>query len=122
MVVREGRKRLDTALGNPRLTILLLSGTKESKAGKVHDTVAKLLLAKKWEPWYRCFLVTDLGLLTSPEKTRWFGGAQTDQYAVVGGSRIPKRLGRKGPINELLYEGRPDILEIEDAFGSGDEL
>lgn len=119
MVVKQGRTRLDTALRNPKLTVLLLSGSKESNAGATHKTIA----SREWEPWRRYFLVTDLSLLTNAEKTRWFGGNRTDRYAVVGGRNQPKAVGKKGPIGDLLRtNGSPSNLKVRLTFARGDQL
>ncbi len=119
MVVQQGRTRLDTALANPELTVLILSGPKESKAGTTHQAIA----SREWEPWRRYFLVTDLALLTDMEKAKWFGGDRTDRYAVVGGSNQPKAVGKKGPIRDLLRNnGALSTLKVRLAFAKGDQL
>lgn len=119
MIIKEDRTRLDQALGNPRLTVLLLSGVEESKAGKVYDFVSN----KNWEPFRRFFLITDLTVLSEAEQTRWFDGTNTDYYAAVGGKERPKSVAQKGPIEDLLRTSlEPDILEIRGAFAAGDQM
>ncbi len=114
MVIKEKRTRLDKALSNQRLTVLLLSGTKESKAGKIHNA----FVAFKWERSYRCILITDLSLLTKSERTKWFDGAKVDRYAVLKGTNLPKRLASKGPVENLLRvrDSRPDRIKIRRAI------
>ena len=115
----KNRVRLNQALENARLTVLLLSGMRESKAGKVHDFVS----AHDLEQWRRCFLITDLTVISEAEKTRWFDGANTDYYAVVGSTEHPKVVAQKGFIGDLLgSDGQPDILKIRSAFAIGDQL
>ena len=119
MIIKENRTRLDQALGNPKLTVLLLSGVRESKVGKVYDFVSN----ENLEPWRRCFLITDLVVLTEAEQTRWFDGANTDRYAVVGGTQHPKSVALKGPIEDLLKsDGKPGRRKIRSAFARGDLL
>ena len=113
MIVKEGRTRLDQALKNPKFTVLLLSGPKESKAGETHAAVA----ARQWEPWRKCFLVTDLSLLSNSEKTRWFGGDRIDRYALMSGKNQTKTVKKKGPIQDLLRaNGKPSYLKIRLAY------
>lgn len=119
MIVKEGKARLKKTLGNKRLTVLLLLGARDSKAGEVHEFFMK----DTWEDWRRCFLIMDPALLTPAEKSRWFGVGNSDRYAVVGGRKTPKDLGKRGPIKDLLNSrGKPDVFNIAKAFGSGDKL
>ena len=119
MIIMKNRVRLNQALENARLTVLLLSGMRESKAGKVHDFVS----ARDLEQWRRCFLITDLTVISEAEKTRWFDGAKTDHYAVVGSTEHPKAVAQEGSIEDLLRsDGRPGIRKIRSAFAIGDQL
>jgi hypothetical protein len=121
MIIDQDRTELDQALDNERLTVLLLAGTKESKAGEVHGfaiTTVGLL-----EDFYRCFLLTDLSILTMPEKNRWFTGDEMDRYAVVGGKESPKRVGKKGAVDDLLrIDRQPSKTKIRLAFAKGNQL
>lgn len=119
MIIKENRTGLDQALGNPKLTVLLLSGVRESKAGKVYDFVSN----ENWDTWRRCFLITDLTVLTGAEQTEWFDGAKTDRYAVVGGKEHPKSVAQMGLIEDLLKsDGKPGRRKIGSTFARGDIL
>ena len=119
MIIKASRTRLDQVINNKKNTVLLLSGSTNSKAGAVHTAAVPIFK----EPWRKCILLTDLSILTQPEKTRWFGGAKVDCYAVIGGSNIPKKVGQKGDIGELLrMNGQPARLVVKSTIAKGDTL
>lgn len=119
MIITDDRSRLNSALEDARTTILVLSGTRESSAGTIHACMED----DGWEDWYRCFMITDLGVLTNDEKNAWFEGNNNERYAVLGGAR-PKSIAARGSITDLLFpdSNECDILKIEEELAKGDEL
>lgn len=117
MVITNDMKELRAAIeedDRKQFVALLLSGTEDSSAGQVHS----FLEDKGLEPWRKYFLITDLAVLDERQRKDWFGGANTDRYAVL--KRTTKEVVLSGPILDLLDEdGQPDILKIRPAFGKG---
>lgn len=118
MIIKDNTDALVAALADVKLTILLLSGDETSPAGKVHT----FLDGQALEPWRRYFLIIDPNGLDPQERDTWFGGANTDLHAVLGG-RIPKQVACAGPVAALLgANGEPSILKIRSAYAKGDQL
>jgi hypothetical protein len=119
MIIGENRTELDHALSDEQNVLLLLYGTTGSKAGRVHDFVEN----EDFAPWRKCFLLTDLNILTESEMAEWFEEDISDRYAVVGGAAEPKTTAKKGPVDDLLRtDGQPDIIKIDTAFAEGEQL
>jgi len=118
MILTDDRSMLDKACADSRTTILVLSGTKGSRAETVHGCMED----GDWEPWYRWFLITDLRLLTADEKNRWFAGNNQDRYAVLGGDP-PKSVAAQGKAEALLLPDSTecDTLTIMEELSKGDE-
>ena len=117
MVIKLDRTKLDEAIdtnGDPRWIVLLLSGPDGSIAKQIHDFLGD----KGLERWRKYFLITVLDVLTEPERIKWFGGANTERYAVL--KRKTKDVAWTGPVSELLRaNGNPSILKIRQAFTRG---
>ena len=120
MIVKQSRSRLDTAIdpdGDITWVVLLSSGADGSTAEQIHEYMGD----KGLEPWRKYFLITDLDVLTESERNEWFGGANTEWYAVL--KQETKEVVCTGPVSELLrVNGKPSILNIRKAFikGEGD--
>jgi hypothetical protein len=109
------RSRLDTALADPTLTILLIAGS-ASVARDIHDAAEQGVT----QPWRIVFLVIDTHLLTAAERQAWLEPEPC--YSVLGGA-VPKAVAESGPCADLLRtDGTPSILSIRQAFARGDQL
>lgn len=125
MVIRQSRKRLDKAIdknGHPDWIVLLLSGADGSIAEQIHDFLKEESKNGNLEPWRKYYLITDLDVLEESERDAWFGGANTERYAVL--QRETKKVVLTGSVLDLLISNvEPDILKIREAFteGRGDD-
>jgi hypothetical protein len=117
MILTDDRSELNKGCANARTTILVLSGTEESRAGTIHECMED----NGWEGWYRWFLITNLSVLTSDEKNAWFEGNNHERYAVLGGAP-PKSVAARGRVKDLLLPGNDecDILTIQEELAKGD--
>jgi hypothetical protein len=118
MIIKQDAAKLKSALANAKWTLLLLSGDEASTAGKVHTFLGGMGL----ETWRKYFLITDPNGLSQQDRDAWFGGANVDQYVVLGGS-VPKQPARAGSITDLLRaDSEPSSMKIRSAFAKGDKL
>lgn len=119
MIVTDDRSELERARGEAQTTILVLSGTEESRAGTIHACMEE----DGWEDWYRWFLITDLNVLTEEEKNARFEGNNTERYAVLGGGP-PKNVAARGRVNDLMLPNSDecDTLTIQEELAKGDVL
>lgn len=117
MILDGDRSALDAALGDDASTAMVLKGWGGADNGDLHDRAVDVT---QEQPWRLTFLVRDGGLLTSAERSRWFSSGA--EYAVLGGE-VPKKLGPKGPREDLLLaSGAPSGLKIRSTFAEGDQL
>jgi hypothetical protein len=118
MIIDNDRSPLDASLIDATATIFILLGAPDSRAGAVHTA----MLSKNWQPYQKFYLISDTTILTAAELKQWLNGQTPDCYVVLGGS-VPKTVAQNGPVSNLLKpDNTPDILKIEDAMLSGDEL
>jgi hypothetical protein len=114
-IVRKDRTRLDKAMGDDTLTLLLLAGAESSDAGRIHDRAIEAVT----ESWRKPFLITDQTVLTPQERTRWFSDVD-QRYAVVGGDA--RAVVERGASSDLLTQkGDPSVMAIRVAYAAGDE-
>jgi len=113
-IVKKSRTRLDRALRQKVLTVLLLSDEQGDEAEAVHAVATDVLKAGQ-----KVFLLTDLGVLTASERSMWF--AEGGHYAVVGGS--DRVVAIRGTLDELmLSDGSPSRVELRYVLAKGDLL
>ncbi len=118
MIIIDDPTPLTDALADTATTVLVLAGTIDGVAGAIHNFIET---RPDMEPWRRWFLVTKLSALTPSQRSAWFGD-ENDRFVVLGGS-VPKQLGPRGDIGELLRANRrPSVLRIRRVFAKGDEL
>jgi hypothetical protein len=120
-MIVQNRSDVDQCLNDTATTIFMLIGPEGSKAGTVHNFMA----GKYWEPFRCLLLLPDASLLTTIELDDWFSGQTSQYYVVLGGSTLPKRVAKRGPVTELLKndsEGTPNYLKIVDIFLMGDQI
>ncbi len=108
------RKRLDRALEDRVLTLLLITDEDLDVAETVHDVAEEIA-----KPGQEVFLIKDMGLLTPAERKLWFD--ESGHYAVVGGKQ--RVVAIRGPLDELiLSDGSPSKIEIRYVLAKGDVL
>jgi len=113
-VIDQDRSKLDAALEEDGVTLLLISDDPDPVAELVHDKAEDV--AKEWQ---RAFLVKDLAVLKPKERETWF--EEEGHFAVVGGKK--KVVALRGPISNLMLpSGKPSGVEIRWAFNQGDLL
>jgi hypothetical protein len=120
MILTDDRTELDEALADDDLTLLLLSGSEDSRA----RIVDRCLDEENWEDWYRSFLITDFNLLTDEEIVEWFDVPIQERYAVLGGDS-PKKVASKGEVVDYLTlpnKDKCDRLNTKKELAKGDVL
>ena len=109
-ILTSSRDPLDAVLEDPNAIVLILVGSRESRAAKLYDAIASF----DWEGWHHCFLVTDGSILGA----EFADCATSGRYAVLGGE--PKRVAAVGPIDDLFARGQVSPLRLREVFAVGD--
>ena len=115
MILNDDRSALDAAL-NENVSICVLIGDEQSVLGSVHKC-----LEGNWDPqpWYRWFLISNPGLLTSAEISTWFGVGSSNDYVFLG--RTTKSVITNGSAgNDLMIQGVCDYLMYVEKFSEAD--
>ncbi len=114
-IVYDSRTGLEKALEDQRLTVMVLSGSPSSDAGKIYDRITQVIDA----PFRKAFLITSLEVLLPSERSEWFGG-DMERFAVIGGEE--RKVVTRGPASDLMLGNglHPSTLAIRSAFAKGD--
>lgn len=114
-ILSTNRKKLDDALQDRALTLLLLMGPLGGVEEAIHNRTEEAVT----EEWRRTFLISERTLLTVTENTNWFSNA-VGRYAVIGGSS--RTVADLGLCADLLNaDESPSVLRIRRAFSKGDQ-
>jgi len=118
--IKQNRKKLNEALEDKALTLLLISDDIGTQAEQVHDAADELLKSGQ-----EVFLITDLDVLTPTEKKHWF--EEGGHYVVVGGRN--RVVAIRGMLTDLFLSavppatpGEPSPIEIRAVLARGDLL
>lgn len=124
-IITDDRSKLDEALSNPKLTLLVLSGSESTAARAIHDVTE----AKVTEPGRKVFWITDLALLSDEElgdpDERLF--ARGGRFAVVGWCKAEDKsrhrvvVARGNHAALRRSNGKPDVFAIRAQFNAGEE-
>ena len=117
MIIVNDRTELNAALSNYDLTLMLMLGKEDTRAGVLHQALED----GSWEDWHHWFLITNADSLTDDERAEWLPDGVVLVYVVLGGD-APKGAAQHGSVGDLLLPGSNDGdgLAIGAAFSAGD--